>query len=214
MDDNITPQKRAPHQYNDDAHSSSEKVVAGSFTEDVNVKNDGRSSYREHVPHEDRRRHIPEHLRIPVAENVGYSPAMSNFAKKIGTFFAVCIAPFIKGIRFLQRRTNLTFWIILAMVVGILIGQFAPAAGKEIKPLGDAFILMIKIIIVPLVFSVLVIGIAGHGDDIGKVGKLAIKTLIVSTLSTSVFLRVLLTHFILVFRSGYNTRSCYWFNYG
>jgi proton glutamate symport protein len=66
------------------------------------------------------------------------------------------------------------------MVIGILIGRFAPAAGKEIKPLGDAFIQMIKIIIVPLVFSVLVIGIAGHGDDIAKVGKLAIKTIIVS----------------------------------
>ncbi|CAO3633746.1 unnamed protein product [Mucor hiemalis] len=191
MDDNITPQKRAPHQYNDDSHSSSEKVVAGSFTEDVNVKNDdGRSSYIEHAAHEDRRRHIPEHLKIPVTENIGYSPAMSNFANKIGNFFAACLAPFIKGIRFLQRRTNLTFWIIFAMIVGILIGQFAPAAGKEIKPLGDAFILMIKIIIVPLVFSVLVIGIAGHGDDIGKVGKLAIKTLIYFEVVTTLALAI------------------------
>jgi len=76
------------------------------------------------------------------------------------------------------------------MVVGIILGYFSPAAGKEIKPLGDAFIMMIKIIIVPLVFSVLVIGIAGHGDDIGKVGKLAIKTLIYFEVVTTLALAI------------------------
>jgi proton glutamate symport protein len=178
-DNNITSHKRVSHHYHDDAgrNSSDEKVVAGSFTEDIHRDN---ASYREHSDHDERRRHIPEHLRIPVPENVGYSPRLSNMGNKIGSFFAMCISPLIKLIRFLQRRTNLTFWIITSMIIGVLIGQFAPAFGKEIKPLGDAFILMIKIIIVPLVFSVLVIGIAGHGDDVGKVGKLAIKTLIVS----------------------------------
>ena len=179
MDDNITPQKRSPHQYDDETQFP-EKVVAGSFTEDVNKLHRSNSSFREREEREERRRHIPEHLKIPVPENVGYSPAISNVGKKIGAVISACVSPFIKVIRFLQKRTNLTFWIITAMVIGILVGHFAPAFGKEIKPLGDAFILMIKIIIVPLVFSVLVIGIAGHGDDIGKVGKLAIKTLIVS----------------------------------
>lgn len=187
-DNNITPHKRAsPHQYNhDDSISpSDEKVVAGSLTENIAEKHqvhhhDAASSFREELDREEGRRHIPEHLRIPVASHTGYSPTITNIGRKIGSLIKAGVAPIIQLIRFLQKRTNLTFWIIFSMVIGILIGRFAPAAGKEIKPLGDAFILMIKIIIVPLVFSVLVIGIAGHGDDIGKVGFLAIKTLIVS----------------------------------
>lgn len=174
--DKITPHKPVSHQ---DSHV--EKVIAGSFTEDIApVRRDSSSTYRREQAREHVRRHIPEHLRIPPMENVGYSPRMSKVAQDIGGFFAACISPFLITIRFLQKRTNLTFWIILAMVIGILVGYFSPTVGKEIKPLGDAFIYMIKIIIVPLVFSVLVIGIAGHGDDIGKVGKLAIKTLLVS----------------------------------
>ncbi|KAI9473876.1 MAG: Sodium:dicarboxylate symporter family-domain-containing protein [Benjaminiella poitrasii] len=136
------------------------------------------------------RRHIPDHLRIPAPTNQTYSARMYNLGNQMTTAFEATLAPIVKLIRFLQRRTNLTFWIILAMIVGVLIGQFAPAAGKEIKPLGDAFILMIKIIIVPLVFSVLVIGIAGHGDDIGKVGKLAIKTIIYFELVTTLALAI------------------------
>lgn len=81
---------------------------------------------------------------------------------------------------FLAARTNLTFWILVGMVVGILIGRFAPSAGVQLKPLGDAFIRMITIIETPLIFSTLVVGIAGHGDDVGKVGRLAVKTIIVS----------------------------------
>lgn len=180
MDDHIIPQKRSSQQ--DTNSLSDEKVKAGSFTEDINPiqRRDSSSTYRREQAREHVRRHIPEHLRIAPVVNVGYSPRLSKMAQNTGAFFSACLAPFIVTIKFLQRRTNLTFWIILAMVIGILVGYFSPAAGKEIKPLGDAFIYMIKIIIVPLVFSVLVIGIAGHGDDIGKVGKLAIKTLIVS----------------------------------
>lgn len=152
-------------------HDTNEsKVIAGSYTEHVHD-----------IGGKDRS-HIPEHLRIPVPDQEKAAPTFfSKVGGKINSFCSKFIfSPSMKIIRFLQKRTNLTFWIVLAMVIGILIGRFAPAAGKEIKPLGDAFIQMIKIIIVPLVFSVLVIGIAGHGDDIAKVGKLAIKTIIVS----------------------------------
>lgn len=152
-------------------HDTNEsKVIAGSYTEHVHD-----------IGGKDRS-HIPEHLRIPVPDQEKAAPTFfSKIGSNINSFCSKFIfSPSMKIIRFLQKRTNLTFWIILAMVIGILVGRFAPAAGKEIKPLGDAFIQMIKIIIVPLVFSVLVIGIAGHGDDIAKVGKLAIKTIIVS----------------------------------
>ncbi|KAL0141827.1 Sodium:dicarboxylate symporter family-domain-containing protein [Mucor lusitanicus] len=187
--DEITAHKRASHNY--DSASNDEKVVAGSFTEDVHppLRDDTSSMHRQRE-RDERNRNMPEHLRIPVADNVGYSPRLTNIGNSIGSAFSAALAPFIKAIRFLQRRTNLTFWIILSMVVGIILGYFSPAAGKEIKPLGDAFIMMIKIIIVPLVFSVLVIGIAGHGDDIGKVGKLAIKTLIYFEVVTTLALAI------------------------
>jgi hypothetical protein len=171
--DEITAHKRNP---------SGDEKGAGSYIENVHQENiyhaDDTSSFRRRG--EEPRRRIPEHLRVPVPENVGYSPKLANAGRAVGKACMAILAPIIKLLRFLQRRTNLTFWIITAMIIGVLVGQFAPAFGKEIKPLGDAFILMIKIIIVPLVFSVLVIGIAGHGDDIGQVGKLAIKTLVVS----------------------------------
>lgn len=173
--DEITAHKRT---------SSADEKGAGSFTEDVHKEMtfypDDTSSIRQRRETEDHRRNIPEHLRVPVPEKVGYSPKLSNFGKQIGNAFMAALGPVFKVLRFLQRRTNLTFWIITSMIIGVIVGQFAPEFSKEIKPLGDAFILMIKIIIVPLVFSVLVIGIAGHGDDIGQVGKLAVKTIIVS----------------------------------
>ncbi|CAO3660581.1 hypothetical protein G6F70_006481 [Rhizopus microsporus] len=162
-------------------HDTNEsKVIAGSYTEHVHD-----------IGGKDRS-HIPEHLRIPVPDQEKAAPTFfSKVGGKINSFCSKFIfSPSMKIIRFLQRRTNLTFWIVLAMVIGILIGRFAPAAGKEIKPLGDAFIQMIKIIIVPLVFSVLVIGIAGHGDDIAKVGKLAIKTIIYFEVVTTLALAV------------------------
>lgn len=187
--DEITAHKRASHNY--DNASDDDKVVAGSFTEDIHPPlRDDTSSIHRQRERDERNRNMPEHLRIPVVENVGYSPRITNIGNSIGSAFSAALVPFIKAIRFLQRRTNLTFWIILSMVVGIILGYFSPAAGKEIKPLGDAFIMMIKIIIVPLVFSVLVIGIAGHGDDIGKVGKLAIKTLIYFEVVTTLALAI------------------------
>ncbi|KAG2235487.1 hypothetical protein INT48_007885 [Thamnidium elegans] len=190
--DDITPQKRPQH---DEVNPSSEKVEAGSFTENVHDNKsiiDDTSSYHRHqtTTGQQKTRQIPEHLQIAKPENVGYSPRMANIGKSIGDFFGKALAPVGTVLRFLQRRTNLTFWIILAMLIGILVGHFAPDFGKEIKPLGDAFIRMIKIIIVPLVFSVLVIGIAGHGDDIGKVGKLAIKTIIYFEIVTTLALAI------------------------
>ncbi|KAG0036663.1 hypothetical protein BGZ82_003902 [Podila clonocystis] len=79
---------------------------------------------------------------------------------------------------FLRRKTNLTMWIVVSMVVGVLLGQFAPKFSIEIKPLGDLFIRMIQCIVGPLIFSTLVVGIAGHGDDLARVGRLAVKSIV------------------------------------
>ncbi|KAF9115888.1 hypothetical protein BGX27_005954 [Mortierella sp. AM989] len=88
------------------------------------------------------------------------------------------IKPVKVGLAFLRKRTNLTFWIIVAMVVGIILGKVAPEFSKDIAPLGFLFIRMIQCIVGPLIFSTLVIGIAGHGNDLVRIGRLALKSFV------------------------------------
>lgn len=64
------------------------------------------------------------------------------------------------------------------MVLGTLIGWMFPEAAQSLKPFSSIFLRMIKSLIAPLIFSTLVIGIAGHGDDMKKVGRLALKSII------------------------------------
>src|ERR1700730_5633127 len=86
------------------------------------------------------------------------------------------------------RRIPLTSWIIISMVVGVLIGTFAPAFAMTLKPVSTAFLRMIKSIIVPLIFGTLVVGIAGHGDDMKRVGRLALKSIIYFEIVTTLAL--------------------------
>ncbi|MBC8027234.1 MAG: dicarboxylate/amino acid:cation symporter, partial [Steroidobacteraceae bacterium] len=65
---------------------------------------------------------------------------------------------------------SLYFQVILAIVVGILVGHFYPETGAALKPLGDGFIKLIKMIIAPIIFCTIVVGIAGM-EDMKKVGK-------------------------------------------
>ncbi len=60
--------------------------------------------------------------------------------------------------------------VITAIVIGVLLGHFAPAYGEMMKPLGDGFIKLIKMIIAPIIFCTVVVGIAGM-EDMKKVGK-------------------------------------------
>lgn len=76
------------------------------------------------------------------------------------------------------RRVSLTQWIIIAAVIGVALGIFFPAFAVSLDPLSQIFLRMIKALIVPLIFSTLVVGIAGHGDDMKKVGRLALRSLI------------------------------------
>ena len=78
---------------------------------------------------------------------------------------------------FLRRRT-LTQWIVAAMFAGVAIGAMVPAFAVSLLPISTAFIRIIKSIIVPLIFGTLVVGIAGHGDDMKRVGRLALKSIV------------------------------------
>lgn len=70
--------------------------------------------------------------------------------------------------------THLYLQVLVAIVLGILVGHLAPATGEALKPLGDAFIKLVKMIIAPLIFLTVVTGIAGM-RDLAAVGRVAIK---------------------------------------
>ncbi|KAI0232170.1 hypothetical protein L0F63_005719 [Massospora cicadina] len=87
------------------------------------------------------------------------------------------------------RRTGVTFWIFVSMAVGLGLGfVVSQEAAIEINYLSKAFLALIKCLIVPLIFSTLVVGIAGHSEDLGRVGRLAVKSFIYFELATTVAL--------------------------
>jgi aerobic C4-dicarboxylate transport protein len=71
---------------------------------------------------------------------------------------------------------SLYFQVICAIVIGVLLGYFYPETGAAMKPLGDGFIKLIKMIIAPIIFCTVVVGIAGMEDmkKVGKTGGLAL----------------------------------------
>ncbi len=69
---------------------------------------------------------------------------------------------------------HLYFQVLLAIVLGGAIGHFFPAFGESLKPLGDAFIKLVKMIIAPVIFLTIVIGIAGM-RDLRRTGRVAAK---------------------------------------
>ncbi|SEI94498.1 proton glutamate symport protein [Propionispira arboris] len=88
-----------------------------------------------------------------------------------------------------KKKMGLSTQILLGLVIGALFGYFFPEIGAKMKPLGDAFVRMIKMIVVPLIFSTLVIGIAGTGD-FKKLGRLGGKAIIWFEAATTVALAV------------------------
>jgi proton glutamate symport protein len=88
----------------------------------------------------------------------------------------------------LIRRISFTQWILISMVVGALVGGFAPDVGMSLRPLSTVFLRMIKSIVVPIIFATLVVGIAGHGDDLKRVGRLALKSIVYFEVVTTVAL--------------------------
>jgi proton glutamate symport protein len=88
------------------------------------------------------------------------------------------------------RRISLVQWIAVAIALGLACGVFAPQVAVQLKPLATIFLRMIKVIVVPIIFGTLVVGIAGHGDDIKRVGRLALRSLIYFEVVTTVALLV------------------------
>ena len=79
--------------------------------------------------------------------------------------------------------------VLTAIAVGIALGHFYPQLGEQMKPLGDAFIKMIKMIIAPIIFCTVVHGIASM-QDMKKVGRVGLKALVYFEVLTTIALIV------------------------
>ena len=84
---------------------------------------------------------------------------------------------------------SLYFQVLTAIVLGVLLGHFYPELGEQMKPLGDAFIKTIKMIIAPIIFCTVVHGIASM-QDMKKVGRVGLKALVYFEVLTSLALIV------------------------
>ncbi len=83
----------------------------------------------------------------------------------------------------------LYFYVLLAIAAGVILGYFFPDIGKQLKPLGDAFIRLIKMMIAPVIFCTIVTGIAGM-EDRKKVGRVGIKALLYFEVMTTLALLI------------------------
>jgi len=93
----------------------------------------------------------------------------------------------------MKAAKSLYAQVLLAIVIGVAVGYFWPATGAAMKPLGDAFIKAIKMLIAPIIFTTVVTGIAGMGN-VEKVGRVGWKALlyfeVVTTLALAIGLAV------------------------
>jgi len=86
-------------------------------------------------------------------------------------------------------KSKLTLFILGALVLGVFCGWLFPEFSLTIRPLADLFLRMIKMIIAPLIFSTLVVGIAGHGD-VKQLGKIGLKTIVYFEVVTTLALTI------------------------
>jgi len=82
-------------------------------------------------------------------------------------------------------RISQAQWVVIAMIIGVSLGWMfpdRPGAGgfraSDLQVLSNVFLRMIKSLVAPLLFATLVVGIAGHGDDMKRIGTLAVRSLI------------------------------------
>jgi aerobic C4-dicarboxylate transport protein len=95
------------------------------------------------------------------------------------------------GPRPLHHRvvTNLTFWVLIAIIAGILLGHYAPKIGMRMEALATWFVFIIKIFIVPIIFFTIVLGITGMGS-LKEAGRIGTKALIYFEVVTTLALLV------------------------
>ena len=91
-----------------------------------------------------------------------------------------------------MKHSRLTALIFIALFLGVITGHFFPAFAVKMHPFAEIFLRMVKMIIAPLLFATLVVGIAGH-DDAKSLGKIGLKTIIYFEIVTTLALIIGLT---------------------
>ena len=91
-----------------------------------------------------------------------------------------------------MKHSRLTALIFIALFLGVIVGHFFPDFAVRMRPFAEIFLRMVKMIIAPLLFSTLVVGIAGHGDA-KSLGKIGLKTIIYFEIVTTLALIIGLT---------------------
>src|SRR6266567_8878821 len=84
---------------------------------------------------------------------------------------------------------HLYFQVLTAIILGVLLGYFYPQLGEQMKPLGDGFIKLIKMLIAPIIFCTVVHGIASM-EDMKKVGRVGLKAIVYFEVVTTLALVV------------------------
>ena len=84
---------------------------------------------------------------------------------------------------------NLTFQVLVAISLGVLLGLFFPDTGRAMKPVGDTFINLVKMVIAPVIFLTIVLGIANM-SDLKKVGRVGGKALLYFEIVTTFALAI------------------------
>src|SRR5262245_27659669 len=107
---------------------------------------------------------------------------LNRFAGKLCRLPGECMA---------ERKpitSHLYFWVLLAIFAGVILGHFNPGLAVKLKPLGDGFIALVKMMIGPIIFCTVVLGIAGAGDmrKVGRVGGKALLYFEVVTTTASI----------------------------
>ena len=86
-----------------------------------------------------------------------------------------------------MKNSQLSIFIFISLIAGIIVGWIAPEFAIQMQPLATIFLRMVKMIIAPLLFATLVVGIAGHGNP-KSLGRLGIKTILYFELVTTIAL--------------------------
>lgn len=77
--------------------------------------------------------------------------------------------------------------VLTAIILGVILGHFSPGLGEQMKPLGDTFIKLIKMLIAPIIFCTVVSGIAGM-QDLKRIGRIGFKSLVYFEVLTTIAL--------------------------
>ena len=85
--------------------------------------------------------------------------------------------------------TNLTFWVLIAIIAGVLLGHYAAETAVKMEIVGKTFVDIIKLFIAPIIFLTIVLGISGMGD-LKKVGRIGVKSLLYFEIVTTFALAI------------------------